>query len=128
MTPTALCRLLTALLVFSAAVLTAIVASAQSPTRTANWVNIKDPKFGAIGNGSHDDTAAIQAAIDYAFAHNLSGVYCPAGTYRTTSTIYLDPPGNLRTEPDESASLQFYDGVLRRSSWRRPGAREWVPA
>ena len=77
MTPTNLCRLLTALLVFFAAVLTTIVASAQSPTRTANWVNIKDPKFGAIGNGIHDDTAAIQAAIDYAFANNLTAVYCP---------------------------------------------------
>lgn len=107
MTPTGLCRRLTALLVFSAAVFTAIVASAQSPTRTTNWVNIKDPKFGAIGNGSHDDTAAIQAAIDYAFAHKLSAVYCPAGTYKTTSTIYLDPPENLRVNPTNPPLFSF---------------------
>ena len=73
----ALVKLLTALLVFSAVVLTSIIGNAQIPTPTANWVNIKDPKFGAMGDGSHDDTAAIQAAIDYAFAHNLTGGLLP---------------------------------------------------
>ena len=70
MTLKALVKLLTASFVFSAVVLTSIIGRAQIPTPTANWVNIKDPKFGAIGDGSHDDTAAIQAAIDYAFANN----------------------------------------------------------
>lgn len=72
---------------FSVVALNTIVGNAQIPTRTPDWVNIKDPKFGAIGNGSHDDTAAIQAAIDYAFAHNRPAVYCPAGTYKTSSPI-----------------------------------------
>jgi hypothetical protein len=98
---------LTASLIFPAVVLAAIVASAQAPTRTANWVNIKDPTFGAMGNGRHDDTAAIQKAIDYAFAHNLTAVYCPAGVYKTTSTIYLDPPGNLRTNWSAPTEFQF---------------------
>ena len=92
----ALQKLSTALLAFSTVVLTSIIGNAQIPTPTANWVNIKDPKFGAMGNGSQDDTAAIQAAIDYAFAHNLSGVYCPVGTYKTSNTIWLDPPNNMR--------------------------------
>ena len=72
-----------------------------------DWVNIKDPRFGAVGNNSTDDTAAIQAAIDYAFAHNLTGVYCPAGTYKTTSTIYLDPPGNLRSNLSSPTNFAF---------------------
>jgi hypothetical protein len=84
-----------------------ISANAQMPTPTPNWVNIKDPKFGATGNGNHDDTAAIQTAIDYAFAHNLSGVYCPAGNYLTSRTIYLDPPGNLRTNSSNPPLSQF---------------------
>jgi Pectate lyase superfamily protein len=100
-------RLLAASFVFSAVALATIIGRAQTPTPTPNWVNIKDPQFGAIGNGSHDDTAAIQAAIDYAFAHNLSAVYCPAGTYKTTGTIYLDPPGNLRSNLSNPVMFQF---------------------
>ncbi len=89
-------KLLVACLVLATAIVASITGHAQIPTPTANWVNIKDPKFGAMGDGSHDDTAAIQGAIDYAFAHGLKAVYCPAGNYKTTSTIYLDPPGNMR--------------------------------
>lgn len=50
-------------------------------------VSVKD--FGAVGNGSTDDTAAIQAAID---ACNASGrtVYFPAGTYYITSGLTID--------------------------------------
>jgi hypothetical protein len=71
------------------------------------WVNIKDPAFGATGNGTIDDTAAIQAAIDYAFAHGLPGVYCPNGVYKTSSTIYLDPPGNLRSNFSAPTNFDF---------------------
>jgi Pectate lyase superfamily protein len=100
-------RLLAASFVFSAVALASIIGRAQTPTPTPNWVNIKDPQFGAIGNGSHDDTAAIQAAIDYAFAHNRTAVYCPAGNYKTSSTIYLDPPGNLRANLSNPTNFAF---------------------
>src|SRR5271167_757793 len=75
----------------------AVAAYAVGSPRSGlnGWVNVRDPAFGATGNGTTDDTAAIQAAIDYAFAHNLTAVYCPAGSYKTSSTLYLDPPGNL---------------------------------
>src|SRR5262245_32682992 len=62
---------------------------------TVDWVNVK--AFGAVGDNVNDDTAAIQAAIDYAAANNLSTIYMPKGTYKITSPLYLDPPGNLRT-------------------------------
>lgn len=45
-------------------------------------VSVKD--FGATGDGTTDDTAAIHTAFDYAIA-NTSGVYFPPGTYRVTS-------------------------------------------
>jgi hypothetical protein len=46
-------------------------------------VSVKD--FGAMGDGTTDDTTAIQAAI------NLNrGVFIPSGTYKTTSTLTLN--------------------------------------
>jgi len=53
--------------------------------RNLNEYNVKD--FGATGNGSTDDTSAIQAAINAAPAG--STVFFPAGTYLVSSTIQL---------------------------------------
>lgn len=46
---------------------------------------------------SLDVTSAIQAAIDAAYANNKHSVYLPNGAYKITSSLYLDPPGNLRS-------------------------------
>ena len=50
-------------------------------------VSVKD--FGATGNGSTDDTAAIQAALD----SGAKTVFCPNGTYKVSSTLYI--PGDV---------------------------------
>jgi hypothetical protein len=58
-------------------------------------VSVKD--FGAVGNGVADDTAAIQAAVDYCktqtvLDHPTQGgatLYFPRGTYIVSSTIDL---------------------------------------
>jgi hypothetical protein len=42
--------------------------------------------FGAKGDGSTDDTLAIQAAVTYCLANNLT-LYVPAGTYLCTAQI-----------------------------------------
>ncbi len=46
--------------------------------------NVKD--FGAKGNGSSDDTLAIQKAIDAAAAAGGGQVYLPGGTYMVSAT------------------------------------------
>ena len=45
--------------------------------------------FGAVGDGVHDDTAAIQAAIDAASAGLGGVVYLPPGGYRTSAPLTL---------------------------------------
>lgn len=54
--------------------------------KLAQYVSVKD--FGAVGDGSTNDTGSIQAAIDAA-AGRL--IYFPAGTYRVTSTLTYQP-------------------------------------
>ncbi|MBZ5858007.1 glycoside hydrolase family 55 protein [Flavihumibacter profundi] len=62
-----------------------------------SWANVKT-RFGAIGDGKHDDTRAIQNAIDSLtvapMGFNIgkdaySVVYIPAGTYVISSTLLL---------------------------------------
>jgi hypothetical protein len=54
--------------------------------RAADVVNVKD--FGATGDGVTDDTAAIQAAINY-FPNGANGtIIFPNGTYNISSTIF----------------------------------------
>lgn len=65
-------------------------------------INVKDPQFGAIGNGQNDDTAAIQKAVDLAKNTATSGggtyrptVYFPAGYYYITSPINITGTSGL---------------------------------
>jgi len=61
----------------------AVARSAAS--KFGDMVSVKD--FGAVGDGVADDTAAIQAAINYANANGKRYVVAPCATYKITSTI-----------------------------------------
>jgi hypothetical protein len=54
--------------------------------KLAETLSVRD--FGAAGDGTTDDTLAIQAAFDAANARGVS-VLVPDGTYRTTATVAL---------------------------------------
>ena len=60
----------------------AVASTVQTKLRES--VSVKD--FGAVGNGSTDDTAAIQAAIT---ANGGKVIFFPVGTYKITSTILI---------------------------------------
>jgi hypothetical protein len=65
---------------------------------TLGWVIATASPFNATGDGSTDDTAAIQAAIDFAAANGIQTIYLPkpSNCYKITTPLYLDPPGNMR--------------------------------
>jgi hypothetical protein len=50
----------------------------------AETISVKD--FGAVGNAAADDTAAIQAAINYCQT-STAALFIPQGTYKVTSTL-----------------------------------------
>src|SRR5712692_7912748 len=54
------------------------------------WIDVKCN--GAVGNGSHDDTSAIQTTINTAITNNWP-VRIPAGTYKVTAKITIDYAG-----------------------------------
>ena len=64
---------------------TSVLATGSTTARTlenrfAEVYNVLD--WGALGDGSNDDTSSIQAAIDAASAADGGTVFLPAGTYR----------------------------------------------
>lgn len=59
-------------------------------SKFAEFVSVKD--FGAVGNGSTDDSAAIQAAVDAS-----STVYFPAGNYKINTPITLSANNHIWT-------------------------------
>jgi len=67
-------------------------AVARSRTsKLGEWVSVKD--FGAVGNGVADDTAAIQAAINYVASLGGGVVYFPSGTYLVSAAVTITSNG-----------------------------------
>lgn len=65
-------------------------ATIAAVDQTAKVYNVKT--YGAVGDGSTDDTAAIQAAMTACAAAGGGVVHVPAGTYRIVSVL-LKPAG-----------------------------------
>jgi hypothetical protein len=67
--------------------LTGAVATTQHAWHEAQIVNVKTD-FGAVGDGSTNDTAAIQAALD-ALEGTGGIIFFPPGTYKITSALVI---------------------------------------
>lgn len=87
---------------------------------SAEFANVKNSTYGAVGDGSTDDTAAFQAAIN-------SGrpVFIPDGTYNFTSLEFGDlnywiiqAPGAVLRPQGAGEKLKFLDGLTAPRSVR----------
>lgn len=65
-------------------------------------------QYGAIGDGSHDDTAAVQAALDAAHAEGGGTVIFPSGVYRISSVTCYD---EIRLKSMGGATLKIAKGA-----------------
>ena len=63
--------------------------------------------YGALADGIHDDTAAIQAAIN-----SGRNVFIPAGTYRTTAPLIINS-GEVILTGDRKATIKPDSGVTK---------------
>lgn len=70
-----------------------------------DMLNVRD--FGAKGDGTADDTAAIQAAIDKAVSSLAMAVYIPAGTYIITTPLLIQTYSNGDTSMD---GVKWWEG------------------
>lgn len=73
--------------------------------RLGDVISVKD--FGATGNGSTDDTVAIQAALTEGTG---KGVYFPAGTYKTTAVLNVFASTTMYAEPGTATISVFPTG------------------
>lgn len=85
--------------------------------------NVKDPTYGALGDGSTNDTTAIQAALDA-----FSDVYIPEGTFIFTSLTINDNnrifgPGTLKrkTTSSISAAEHYCIDATNADNWMMSG-------
>jgi hypothetical protein len=82
------------------------------------YLNVRDPDYGAAGDGTTDDTAAIQAAIDdlangYGPANTVGGtVYLPNGVYKVSSALLLKNKVQLVGTGARASIIQAAAGFL----------------
>lgn len=90
--------------------------------KLAQYISVKD--FGAVGDwdGTQtspgtgtDDTAAIQAAIDYCVA-NGTVLFFPQGRYRTTAPLVIDKTANTNDPINGDMSGIAIEGASARSA------------
>ena len=106
--------------VFAAGAGTALQVLARSrpmsvaPARSRGTTVISVKDTGAYGDGAHDDTAAIQAAIN-ALPSTGGTVYIPAGTYLIDTTRKINLRSLMLLQMDPNAILQAKTASVKRA-------------
>ena len=59
------------------------------------YINARNPPFGAVGNGTNDDTAAIQSALSNAATNGGGIVFLPQGNYLINSSLVVPAQTSL---------------------------------
>jgi polygalacturonase len=83
----------------------AVLAITQPPAISATTVNVKD--YGAKGDGSANDTSAINKAISAASSGAI--VEFPKGTYKSAGTVHLK--SNITIQLDSGATIVGASGT-----------------
>jgi PKD repeat protein len=68
--------------------------------------NVREAPYNANGDGTHDDTAAIQSAINSCPSGNA--VYLPSGTYKITSSLRLRSGVVIRGDGSPATKIMNY--------------------
>lgn len=93
-------------------------------------INVQSPEFGAVGDGTTDDTTAILNALAAAIIA-LSGnvgvtVFFPKGIYRTTTVITWDYRVNILMVPGSSIAIDHAtSNTLKFTSANATGSDTW---
>lgn len=85
--------------------------------------NVKSPTYGAIGNGTTDDTAAVQAAITAAAVAGGTVLF-PAGTYRCTAALTLATNVNLLGVGAAASTLKLDSAAASLLTWTSATANQ----
>lgn len=75
-------------------------------SKLRDFTSVKD--YGATGDGTTDDTAAIQQTIDAVETNGGGAVYIPAGTYKITSTLTIPLKVSIFGEGGSVSTLACY--------------------
>ena len=93
---------------FTTTAITAAEAAAGVTPTNYSYPPLNVLRYGATGNGSTDDTAAIQSAIDVAYTAGGGVVFVPAGEYVVTQLevkAYVTLRGAFTAQGSEGAVL-----------------------
>jgi PKD repeat protein len=78
------------------------------PNRTTIFANVKTA-YGAVGDDVHDDTSAIQSALNACPANQV--VYIPSGTYRVSSVLKIPQSITVRGDGPGKTIIDAYSGA-----------------